>query len=107
MANGNGGGSVKYSIRNVESVDNGADGFVALSSSAVAQLMIDSSSAFNNTANGIHATGTTATVRFTRSTVTGNTVGVAQDGSGSVLSYGTNSVDGNGTDGTFGTTAQK
>ncbi len=106
MANGNGGGTVKYAIRDSESADNGADGYVALSSSAVSQIMLDASTAFNNN-NGIHASGTTASVRFTRSTVTGNTLGVLQDGSGQALSYGTNSVDGNGTDGTFGTTPQK
>ncbi len=106
MANGNGGGTVKYAIRNSESADNGADGYVALSSSAVSQILLDASTAFNNN-NGIHASGTTASVRFTRATVTGNTVGVLQDGSGQALSYGTNSVDGNGTDGTFGTTPQK
>jgi hypothetical protein len=107
MANGNGGGSVKVTVRDSESVQNGADGYVAFSSSAVAQLMIDSSSAFNNTNNGVHASGSVATVRFTRLSVTANGVGIAQDGGGSALSYLTNSVDGNVTDGTFGNTPQK
>ncbi len=107
MANGNSGGSLKYSIRNSQSVDNGADGMIAFSSSAVSQLMIDASSATNNTGSGFRASGTAAITRFTRSSVTANTTGVMQDAGGSALSYGTNSVDGNGTDGTFGTTAQK
>lgn len=106
MANGNGGGPVKMSIRNCESANNTGDGYVALSSSSVAQIMIDASSSFNNNI-GIHAAGTVGIVRFTRSSVTGNGTGVQQDGLNTALSYGTNSVDGNGSDGAFATTPQK
>ena len=109
MVNGNGasgGGPTKGSIRNCESASNAADGFVAFSNGPVAQLMIDTSGAFNNNI-GIHAAGSVGTVRFTRSTVTANTVGVQQDGVNTALSYMTNSVDGNATDGTFATTPQK
>lgn len=106
MANGNGGGSVKVSIRNSEASSNGAAGFVAFSSTSVAQIMVDESSAFNNNF-GIQASGGAAIARFTRSSITGNTTGVEQDSGGQALSYGTNSVDGNGADGVFGTTPQK
>jgi hypothetical protein len=107
IANGNGGGTIKASIRASESVDNGAAGFAALSSTSVAQLMIDASSAVNNNTSGIGASGAGAIIRFTRSSVTANTTGVSQDTGGMALSYGTNSVDGNGSDGVFTTIPQK
>jgi hypothetical protein len=49
----------------------------------------------------------TEPVKRVRSTVSANGTGVNQDTGGSALSYGTNSVDGNGTNGTFGTVAQQ
>jgi len=107
MANGNGGGSVKVSVRDSESSSNGANGFVALSSTSVAQLLLDSCTSFNNSGIGVSASGTLATSRFTRSSITGNTTGVSSDTGGMALSYGTNSVDGNGADGMFSTIPQK
>jgi len=97
--------SPKVLVRNSEAAHNTSNGFVAFSSGSTTQLMIESSSANNNTA-GIAANGSGATVRFTRSNVTSNSTGVLQVSSGAVLSYSTNSVGGNDTDGTFGTTPQ-
>ena len=106
MGNGNvTTGSVNVAIRDSESANNGADGYVAFSSSGKSQMMIDSSTSFNNTNNGINASGSIATVRFTRTAVTANTTGVS--GGNSAISYITNSIDGNGTQGTFTTTAQE
>jgi hypothetical protein len=106
MGNGNvTTGSVNVAIRDSESANNGADGYVAFSSSGKSQMMIDSSTSFNNTNNGINASGSIATVRFTRTAVTANTTGVS--GGNSAISYITNSIDGNGTQGTFTTTSQE
>jgi hypothetical protein len=92
-------GSVNIAIRDSESANNGADGYVAFSSSGRSQMMIDSSTSFNNSANGINASGSNVTVRFTRAAITGNTTGVS--GAASAQSYGTNSIDGNGSQGSF------
>jgi hypothetical protein len=101
-------GTIHVSIRDSDSSHNGATGFGTLSGGVAAQLMLDTSNATNNV-NGIAANGSGAIVRFARSTVTRNTTGVVQVGAGVVQSYTpvSNAVDGNGTDGTFGTTAFK
>ncbi|HEX8168887.1 MAG TPA: right-handed parallel beta-helix repeat-containing protein [Beijerinckiaceae bacterium] len=101
-------GSLNVSIRDTESAHNGGTGFVSFSSGAVSQMMIDTSGAFENN-TGIAANGSGATVRFARSTVTANVTGVLQVAPGAAQSYSpaSNSVDGNGTDGTFGTTPFK
>ena len=99
-------GNARIAARNSEVDNNGADGFTVFSNGGVAQLQLDSVFSFNNN-RGLNASGSNATLRFTRSTVTANGTGVHQDTGGSALSYGTNSVDGNGTNGTFGTVAQQ
>jgi hypothetical protein len=105
-ANGNAGsGSVKISVRDSEASNNTGNGFSAFSSMGVAQQQIDSSTAANNGV-GIAVTGTNAIIRFTRSTVTANGTGVSGTAT-SILSYGTNSVDGNGAPGTFGMIPQE
>jgi hypothetical protein len=97
---------LRMTIRDSESANNGGDGFVAFTAGTIVQMMIDSSVSHNNN-RGINASGTGATVRFTRSSITANAIGANQVGAGSALSYQTNSVDGNGTNGTFGTTSQQ
>lgn len=98
-------GGVKVTVRNSEAANNGGNGFSAFSNLGVAQQLIDSSTSFNNTA-GIGVSGTQATIRFTRSTITANSTGVNGTAT-SALSYGTNSIDGNGSPGTFGTISQQ
>jgi hypothetical protein len=49
----------------------------------------------NNGSDGLEAQGTGATVRVTRSTITGNSTGWATSTGGVVLSYGDNNIDGN------------
>jgi hypothetical protein len=98
--------SIKVSVRDSESAHNAQAGYVTFSSGAASELMIDSSSASDNS-KGIAANGSGAIARVTRSSVTANTTGVLQVSSGVVASYGTNSIDGNATDGTPGTVAQK
>lgn len=108
MANATtGSANIKVSIKDSESSDNTGVGFVTYSNGNPTSMMIDSSSAFNNVNSGIAANGVGAIIRFTRSIVSANGTGVLQVSSGLALSYGTNSVDGNSTDGTFGTTPQK
>ena len=105
LANGTGTtGNLSVAVRDSESSHN-VTGFGAFSGGVNTFLMIDASTAFDNT-TGVAANGTGAVVRFTRLAVTGNGTGVLQIGSGQALSYGTNSVAGNVVDGIFGTTPQ-
>lgn len=97
-------GQIFIAVRNSDSSGNGADGFVTFSNGAFTHMIIDASTATANN-RGIVASGAGATTRFARSTVTGNATGVAAVGASAVQSYtpASNTVDANGTDGTFGT----
>jgi hypothetical protein len=99
-------GNVTIAVRDSESTNNVGNGFGVFSGGSVAQLQIDSSKASHN-GTGIAATGPNAIARFTRSTVAVNGIGADQSSGGSILSYMTNSIDGNGSLGSFGTTAQQ
>jgi hypothetical protein len=100
-------GSIKMDVRDSLSANNGANGYAVASAGSVAQLQIDSSTASDN-ATGLGASGNAnAILRFTRSTVFANTTGANATAPAQVLSYQTNSVDGNGSPGTFTTTGQQ
>ncbi len=100
-------GSIKMDVRDSLSANNGANGYAVASAGAVAQLQIDSTTA-NNNGTGLAASGNAnAILRFTRSTVFANATGANATAPAQVLSYLTNSVDGNGTNGTFTTTGQQ
>jgi hypothetical protein len=67
---------------------------------------VDSSNVLNNS-TGLAADGASATIYFTRTTVSANATGVSQVSLGTVTSYGTNSVAGNASNGAWGTTPQQ
>ena len=87
-------GSVKASLTNVR-VENNFAGLVADGAASVA---VDSSTFAGNTDAGLTASGG-ATVRLNGSTVTGNGTGLNATG-GTIGSYKTNRIDGNGNNGT-------
>jgi len=60
-------------------------------------VMVDHTALVNNGA-GLSATGGSTTIRFGDSTLTGNTVATAAATGGTILSYETNKINGNGTD---------
>jgi hypothetical protein len=75
----------------ISAMENGAGSIV---------VMVDRSAAINSAGGtGILASGAGATIRIGDSTVTGNLTGLSVDGGGAIESYGTNKVNGNGTDG--------
>jgi hypothetical protein len=57
--------------------------------------MVRNSTVANNTIDGLISQGTGATIRVTRSTITGNATGWDNSSGGVVLSYGDNNIDGN------------
>jgi hypothetical protein len=58
--------------------------------------MVRNSATVNNGGYGLYATGTGASIRATRSTITGNVVAWANDTGGQVTSYADNNIDDNG-----------
>jgi Right handed beta helix region len=74
------------------SANNGTNGIYAFVGPA--SIMVRNSTIANNTANGLEA-GVETTISVTRSTITGNGTGWLTD-YGTVLSYGDNNIDGNG-----------
>jgi hypothetical protein len=98
---------IKVSISHTESINNAGAGYAVYAlTGGTAEIMLDSSRSYDNAA-GILANGSGGVVRFTRSNISANTTGVVMSNGGSALSYGTNSVDGNGSPGSWGTIGQE
>ena len=97
--------SINVTVSGSVCTDNAADGIAATpTGGATMQIMVRNSTIANNSVSGLEATDHSkgilnqggATIRVTRSTITGNGVGWAIGNSGSVLSYADNNIDGNG-----------
>lgn len=76
------------------------------------QAMVDGTTVANNgtgaTGAGLRVTGASAVLRISNANLTGNSVGLVSVSGGSLLSYGSNHVDGNSSDGApTGTIAPK
>jgi hypothetical protein len=87
-----------------KSVSSGnSDGIIVNSPLAGTQAvaMITDSSFFSNGASGLTANGVNARIRIANSTISVNGTGVVITNSGNVLTYGTNRLDGNFTNGAF------
>ena len=91
VANGTTGGSYNVAVRDSVLSGNTQSGFSASSGAAVTNAMLTRVVTMNNT-NGIQATASPS-IRVGSSEITGNTFGIQ----GTVFSYGTNQLDGNGT----------
>jgi hypothetical protein len=98
-------GGVNATIRRADVQFNRQDGIVVVGGAPVG-LLVDDSSVFGNAGNGVRAISN-ATVRLFNSSVLGNGVGVVDVSGGSMLSYGNNNIDGNGTNGTATIIPQK
>ncbi|CAN7314434.1 hypothetical protein [Caulobacter sp. LjRoot300] len=87
---------VKITVTGGSFVSNGFGGVIALTTTASpVAIMLNQSIAANNGTNGLNANGSTASIIFGSSTVTGNTTGLNPQSSGQLISYGNNQVDGN------------
>jgi hypothetical protein len=71
------------------------DGIVAISSAGATLVTVEDSTSVNNGAGGIRSEGANATVRLTRTTVTGNDTALVRVASGAIVSYSSNVFDGN------------
>jgi len=94
-------GSITATVRDSVSAGNALTGITADETApGTTTVMVDRSASVNNGDAGIRSEGAGATIRIGDSTVSGNTLGLSTSGGGVIDSYGTNQVNGNGTDGT-------
>jgi hypothetical protein len=89
--------TVNITISDSVSANNGNIGILNNPIGTVpSNILVRSSTIANNTAGGLEAINNGATLRVTRSTITGNGSGWISSGAGAVvLSYGDNNIDGN------------
>lgn len=94
-------GAVVGLVRDSLSAGNSGNGIMASTGATPAvTVMIDNTASSSNAGVGINATGSGATVRIGRSTVTNNVTGVSSISSGVLRTYQTNQINGNLSDGT-------
>jgi hypothetical protein len=87
--------TIDVTVSDSVSANNTNDGIFADSGSGLpASIMVRNSTIANNGSVGLQASGTGATIRVTRSTITGNNSGWAITASGVVSSYADNNIDG-------------
>jgi hypothetical protein len=85
---------------------NRVDGIVVVGG-APAGVLVKDATIFANAGYGVRAIGTGISARLYQTAIAGNGTGVAGVSGGAVLSYGNNSIDANGTNGTVASIPQK
>jgi hypothetical protein len=96
------GGPINLTIADTSATGSTLAGILGTSGGSNQTNVMVMRSAASNNGTGIQNAGSPTFIRVGHSEITGNTTGV----SGTVNSYGTNQLDGNGTDGTMATIAQ-
>src|SRR5258708_28095586 len=88
---------IRFTVSESVSANNAGSGIDAESSNAAASVnvMVRNSTIADNSGDGLAASGAAATLRVTRSTITGNGTGWIVVSSGVVTSYADNNIDGN------------
>jgi hypothetical protein len=85
--------TINVTVSDSVSASNMDDGIIVESmGGTMVNVMVRNSTIANNSLYGLNTTGTGATLRVTRSTITGNVTGWL----GNVISYADNNIDGNG-----------
>jgi hypothetical protein len=87
--------SVNVTVSDSVAANNASDGIVVGSDGGPANVMVRNSTIANNGLDGLDSQGTGATIRVTRSTITGNFGGWTTSSGGVVTSYADNNIDGN------------
>lgn len=90
----------RATIRNSLVTNNTTAGLQVQAAAGTAELNVESSAtSFNGVGLQAGGAGQPSTARIANLTVNGNTTGIGVGSSGSVLSFGNNAIDGNGTNG--------
>jgi hypothetical protein len=93
-----GGGAIDLGLHDVTVDGAASSGIVAVSATSggpAIKIMADDVTSSHNNGFGLRAVGGTASIFLRRSTVTGNTVGIAASGGGVMATYGDNGVTDN------------
>jgi hypothetical protein len=85
---------------------NRMDGVVVVGG-APAAVLLKGTTVFGNSGYGVRAIGANISARLYHTAIAGNGTGVTAVSGGAVLSYGNNSIDANGTNGTVASIPQK
>jgi hypothetical protein len=93
---GTGTGTISVAVTDNVVANNGG-GIVAQTNTTPTTIMVRNSTIANNTVDGFFSNGTNALIRVTHSMITGNLFSAEVGSGGGILSYGDNSIDGNGT----------
>jgi hypothetical protein len=87
--------TVNMTVSDSVSANNAGSGIQVFSIVGMVSVMVRNATIANNAGNGLEADSTGATIRVTRSTITGNATGWAVSSPGVVSSYADNNIDGN------------
>jgi hypothetical protein len=87
------------SISDGEFSNNGLNGVAVSANAAATAVTVRNSNIANNAAAGLVASGINAVLQVTRSTVTGNQIGLNPTANGQIVSFGDNAIRNNFTDG--------
>jgi hypothetical protein len=88
-------GPANVTITDAVIANNAISGISAASNTPATSVMVRNSTIVNNGGAGLEALADEATIRVTRSTISGNNTAWYTDLGGVVLSYGDNNIDGN------------
>jgi hypothetical protein len=92
-------GVISMTVRESTLAHNRGSGISSTAGTAIL-LMVDRDTISNNFQNGVVSSGGNSLVRISASAITGNATGVSSIAGGVLRSYKTNSINGNGADGT-------
>jgi hypothetical protein len=92
-------GTVQVTVSDSVIANNKNDGIDAISQAgnSATTVMVRNSTVASNKGTGLLVDGSPATLRFTRSTITGNNTGWQVNDNGTLSTYGDNDIDGNTT----------
>ena len=92
-------GTIHITVSESVAARNGNNGISIVSASAPTSVMVRGSIISSNARSGLLALDTAATIRVTKSTITGNATGLNTASGGTIVSFGNNSIAGNTADG--------
>jgi Right handed beta helix region len=92
-------GAMQSTIKDSVATGNSGVGIRSVTTGQVTAVMVDHTTSVNNGTGISSEGGAASTVRITNTTVTGNGTGLSPSGGAAIVSFHTNNVQGNGSDG--------
>jgi hypothetical protein len=92
-------GAIQATVKESVATGNSGVGIRSITTGQVSAVMVDHTTSVNNGTGISSEGGANSTVRLTNTTVTGNSTGLSPSGGGAIVSFHTNNVQGNASDG--------